>query len=258
MDEKQLRKEIIDICLYLQKEKLVARTWGNVSARLDNEYFIITPSGLDYKKTKPEDLVKVRIDDCSYDENQRKPSSEKKIHAYAYKLRKDINVVVHTHQFYASAICADGHSITLDDNTFVPCAKYGFPSTDKLAKNVVKEYKTFKNSNMFLMDKHGAIVLGTNKNDALKKTVHLENECKKAFDRRVKEIIKLENPKAYLDDYAQMFPALKFEDKEAIKLVWDKNNAANLYAIFAKPIGTIDRLIQRIVYRTKYSKLKDK
>lgn len=258
MNELELRKKIIDTCLYLQKTKLVARTWGNVSARLDNEYFIITPSGLDYKQTKPADLVKVRIDDCSYDENQRKPSSEKKIHANAYKLRKDVNFIIHTHQLYASAICADGHSIMLDDNSFVPCAKYGLPSTDTLAKNVTKEYEKFKNSDMFLMDKHGAIILGKNDKDALKKTIYLEEQCKKAFNARVVKIVEVENPKAYLDDYAQMFPSLKDEDKEAIKLVKEKNNLANLYAIFSKPIGQLDQFIQHFVYKTKYSKLKDK
>ena len=74
MEEIELRKQIIDACLYLQKTGLIARTWGNVSARLNDKQFIITPSGLAYELTKPEDLVIVNIDDCKYDKSQRKPS----------------------------------------------------------------------------------------------------------------------------------------------------------------------------------------
>ena len=40
---------------------LVARTWGNVSCRLDEKHFLITPSGLDYLKTTPEDIACVEL-----------------------------------------------------------------------------------------------------------------------------------------------------------------------------------------------------
>ena len=258
MEELELRKQIIEACLYLQEKGLVARTWGNVSARLDGEYFIITPSGLDYNKTTPEDLVKVKIDDLSYDESQRKPSSEKLIHASAYKLRPDVNFIVHTHQLYASAICADEASVTLSDDTFVPCADYGLPSTKKLAKNVEDCYRKFKNANIFLMAKHGTICFGKDKDDALKNAEYLEAECEKLFNNRVKGNKQLDKIKTYLDDYAQMFPPMKGEDEEALKIIKEKNTYACLYAKNAKPINFFDALLQHTVYKTKYSKLKDK
>jgi len=258
MSELELRKQIIAACLYLKKTGLIARTWGNVSARLNDEEFIITPSGLDYELTKPEDLVIVKIDDCSYDKSQRKPSSEKMVHASAYKLRKDVNFIVHTHQLYASAICADEYSIRLSNNEFVPCADYGMPSTSKLQKNCAKVFKDFPTSNMFLLAKHGAITFGKNNKDALANAEKLEKECKVLFERRVKKFYIPENMEAYLDDYAQMFPLNKDEDKQAIKLVEQKNAAAMLYAINSKPLKKLDKNIQHIVYKFKYSKLKGK
>lgn len=258
MNEKELRQQIIDACLYLKKTGLIARTWGNVSARLNDEEFIITPSGLDYELTKPEDLVIVKIKDCSYDKSQRKPSSEKGVHASAYQLRSDVNFIVHTHQLYASAICAEEFSIRLTDGTFVPCAKYGLPSTSGLKENCEKEFRNFPNANMFLMAKHGVVTFGKTMKEALNNAELLEKECQKQFKKRVKKISIPEVMEPYLDDYAQMFPLNEGEDEEAIKMVSEKNAAAQLYAVNAKPLSKFDAKLQHTIYKFKYSKLRGK
>ena len=258
MEQQELRQQIIDACLYLQETGLIARTWGNVSARLNDEQFIITPSGLAYDLTKPEDLVIVNIKDCKYDENQRKPSSEKLVHASAYALRPDVKFIVHTHQLYASAICADEASIKLSDGTFVPCAEYGLPSTAKLQKNCAKVFKDFPTANMFLMAKHGVVTFGETMKDALDNAEKLEKECKALFDKRVPKFEIPEKMDAYLDDYAQMFPLNEGEDEQAIKMVKEKNAAAQLYAVNSKPLGGLDRNLQHLIYKFKYSKLKGK
>ena len=64
--------------------------------------------------------------------------------------------------------------------------------------------------------------------------------------------------KPYLDDYAQMFPLEAEEDEEAIKMVSEKNAAAQLYAINSKPLSDVDHKIQHLIYKVKYSKLRDK
>ena len=258
MNEQELRQQIVDACLYLKQTGLIARTWGNVSARLNENEFIITPSGLDYELTKPEDLVVVKIKDCSYKEGQRKPSSEKGVHASAYALRPDVNFVVHTHQYYASAICADEASIKLSNGSFVPCAEYGLPSTTKLKNNCEKVFKNFKQSNMFLLAKHGAVTFGATMKEALDNAQKLEDECKIIFDKRVSNFVIPSNMKPYLDDYAQMFPVNKGEDEQAIEMVSKKNAAAQLYAINAKPLRSFDAMLQHTIYKFKYSKLRGK
>lgn len=258
MNEQELRQEIIDACMYLQKTGLIARTWGNVSARLNENEFIITPSGLAYELTKPEDLVIVKIDDLSYADGQRKPSSEKGVHAAAYKLRPEVNFIVHTHQFYASAVCAEEKSIVLSDGSFVPCAEYGLPSTKKLMKNCEKAFAGFTTSNAFLMAKHGAITFGETMKDTLNMAEKLEKECKELFDKRVDKFYVPNNMKPYLDDYAQMFPLNTGEDETAIKMVSEKNAAASLYVKDSKPLGLLDKNIQHLIYKLKYSKLRDK
>jgi len=257
MDEIVLRKQILNACKYLIKHKLIARTWGNVSCRLDDKRFIITPSGLAYDKTSIDDLVIVNIDDCSYDKNQRKPSSEKLIHSCAYKLRKDCNFIIHTHQHYASALCAKQKDIVIGKIT-IPCAEYGLPGTKKLQHNCEESFVKNENSNMFLMANHGALVFGKDYDEAIKNVTNLEKLSKKEFESKVKEFYVPQNMKAYLDDYSQLFPLDLIDDEEAIEIVRNKNAAAALYAYDVKPINFIDHKIQHLVYKLKYSKMRDK
>lgn len=109
--ETEARELIISAVHRLTEAGLVARTWGNVSARVSEEQFVITPSGLGYEHMQPEDLVLVNISDLSY-EGERKPSSEKGIHADAYRLRPEVNFVIHTHQDKASVYGIRGWALS--------------------------------------------------------------------------------------------------------------------------------------------------
>jgi len=71
---------------------LIARTWGNISARLSESEFLITPSGRAYETLTPEELVAVKIADCSW-EGDVKPSSEKGVHAALYALRPEVDFI---------------------------------------------------------------------------------------------------------------------------------------------------------------------
>ena len=252
-----IKQEIIDCGLYLQREGLVARTWGNISARNSEKDFYITPSGKAYDDIKEDDLALVNIEDYSYDKNGPKPSSEKKAHAIAYKYRKDVNYIIHTHQLYASAICANGKGVTLSDGTYVPCAEYGLPGTKKLNAAFEKEVIDNPDADIFLLAKHGTFIFGKTMQEAIELANYLEYECKKIFDEKVKDFKVEDNYPAYLDDYAQMFPLMEGEDIEAAAMVKEKNAAAYLYSD-SKPMGLIDKTIQHLVYVNKYSKLKGK
>ena len=96
--ETQVREQILRAAARLTGEGLIERTWGNISARLAETQFLITPSGLAYETLRPEQLVLVNVADASW-EGEIKPSSEKGIHADAYRLRPEVNFVIHTHQY---------------------------------------------------------------------------------------------------------------------------------------------------------------
>ena len=177
--EQEARALIIEAGHRLLKEKLIARTWGNISARISDTQFIITPSGRAYDTLRPEDLVKVNIKYGTYEGNY-KPSSEKGVHAVAYQLRSDVNFVIHTHQFYASAVCAADA-----DTPFAPCAAYGLPGTKKLKNAVAQVIRNNPHHKAFLMARHGAVCVGTSYDDAFHAVGTLEQQCKTLFNARV-------------------------------------------------------------------------
>ena len=145
--EQQARELVVRAGHQLLECGLVARTWGNISARISDTHFVITPSGRAYDTLQPEDLVRVCIADCTY-EGSRKPSSEKGIHAAAYRHRPEVSFVIHTHQDYASCVGVGGEPLTGRNHpllgTCVPCAFYGMPSTKKLQQGVEKAMAQLK------------------------------------------------------------------------------------------------------------------
>lgn len=252
--EKEARETIITAGLRLLETGLVARTWGNISARISAEEFVITPSGRAYDSLKTEDLVKVRIEDLSY-EGTIKPSSEKGVHAAAYTLRQNVDFVIHTHQFYASAVCAEEK-----DLPFAPCAAYGLPGEQELRDSVAAVIALHPEANAFLMAKHGALCLGTDVESAFAEAFRLEENCENVFKEKTHGASAGRCLRPWLDDYAQMFGLLgiapKNEDPEAVRLVREKNMAAAKYVSDARPLGIIDTIMQHAGYKKSYSKLK--
>ncbi len=177
VEESIARALICDTGRELLKTGLVARTWGNVSCRLDEKHFLITPSGLDYLKTTPEDIARVEW------EGKRKPSSEKGVHAAAYELFPEVGFVIHTHQNCASAIGLagfDSMDITAAEREAlggVAKAEYGLPGMKKL-KNAVRAAMQTGAHTVFMVN-HGVVVCGKDKKQAMERVQLLEEVCRR-------------------------------------------------------------------------------
>ncbi|MEG0546379.1 MAG: class II aldolase/adducin family protein [Oscillospiraceae bacterium] len=161
---------------------LIARTWGNISCRISDTQFVITPSGRAYEDLTADEIVLVNIADLEYD-GDVKPSSEKGIHAESYKLRPEINFVIHTHQMQASVVSALGSDITAvapKSATIVgnkiPLAGYGLPGTGKLRAGVVAAIMR-SDAKAIIMAHHGALCMGTSYEDAFNVASELEKVC---------------------------------------------------------------------------------
>ena len=76
MDIMQAKLAVIEAGKKLVETGLIARTWGNVSCRISDTQFVITPSGRDYLSLTPDDIVVVNLEDLTY-EGDIKPSSER-------------------------------------------------------------------------------------------------------------------------------------------------------------------------------------
>lgn len=184
----EAKELVVEAGKKLLETGLIARTWGNVSARISDTQFVITPSGRAYETLTPDDIVVVNIADCSYD-GDIKPSSEKGVHADAYRLRPDENFVIHTHQIKASVVGAAGKNIDVPEKysklfgDCVPVADYGMPSTSKLRNAVAKAYADYPNSKAILMKQHGAVVTGNSFEEAFQVVSELENLCEEKIQK---------------------------------------------------------------------------
>ena len=188
----EAKRAVIEAGHILLETGLIARTWGNVSARISETQFVITPSGKAYETLTPDDIVVVNIADCGY-EGDVKPSSEKGIHADAYALRKDVSFVIHTHQVNASIVAAAGLPIDPVPKACreilgetVPCAGYGMPSTDKLRNAVKTEYENNPQCKAFLMAHHGAVCLGSDFDETFEIIKSLEKACEIKLEKAYK------------------------------------------------------------------------
>ncbi|MCG1012043.1 class II aldolase/adducin family protein [Tepidanaerobacter sp. GT38] len=217
MDRQKAKHLVIKAGFELVNSGLIARTWGNVSCRIDDKTFVITPSGRSYSTLRPEDIVEVSISDLSY-QGSIKPSSEKGIHAEVYRQFPNINFVVHTHQEKASALSAAGlgaipvPEVTPTFSREVLCAKYALPGTKALRKNVSETLGQSK-SNAVILKNHGALCYGKDYDSTLKTAYDLEDICRDFIDTKSREDGL--SPSEPIDDTAPI-PSLLKEAKKSI------------------------------------------
>lgn len=188
-ETEEARRLVIEAGQRLQSEGLIVRTWGNISARISDTQFVITPSGKAYETLTPEDIVIVNIKKCTY-EGDIKPSSECGIHADVYAMRSEVNFVIHTHQAYASAVSILGQDIELseDEKPFlgdrIPCAEYGMSSSPKLRKKVKGALKKSQGCSSMLLRNHGVLCMGTDYDNAFEISSVMEQVCKYQYEKK--------------------------------------------------------------------------
>lgn len=179
--EAEAREAVVAAGVRLVRSGLIARTWGNVSARIGDGEFLITPTGRDYLSLTPEEIVPVRIDDLSH-RGALKPSGERGVHAAIYDARPDVQFVVHTHQHAASAVSATAlGGIDVSDQHpllggHVPIAGYGLPSTKRLRENVAAALDRTP-GHAIIMGNHGTVCFGTDPDEVFQAALQLEQAC---------------------------------------------------------------------------------
>lgn len=153
--EETLRAQLVDYGKQLVASGLVQGTWGNLSARLDDTYMLVTPSGLDYARLTPADMVKVNMRTLAY-EGGLKPTSEKSLHAAIYQNRPDIGGIIHTHSKYCCVYAAARRDLQIPADR-----QTAFQSPIKLAPYAPPGSKALtKNTAAAVGDNYGAIMAG--------------------------------------------------------------------------------------------------
>ena len=194
----ELKKIVCEANLELPKHGLVTFTWGNVSA-IDREsgLFVIKPSGVEYDKLTPDDMVAVDLD-CRKVEGRYNPSSDTATHAELYRAFPEIGGIVHTHSSYATSWAQAGRSIPCYGTTHadyiygeVPCVRC--LNAEEIAEDyerntgrlIVSEFlrmcKDPVSVPAVLCKNHGPFSWGTDAMDAVHNAVVLEEVAKMAY-----------------------------------------------------------------------------
>ena len=160
------RDEICMVCQSMWIQGWVAANDGNVSCRLDNGKILVTPTGVSKRFITPDMLVVADMDGniLEYGKDNRKYSSEFKMHLRCYKDRPDVNAVVHAHPATATGYAVAG--IPLDDYSMietiiaigsVPVTPFGTPSTDEVPEAIAPY---LQEHDVLLLKNHGALTVG--------------------------------------------------------------------------------------------------
>ena len=108
----QLKEQVYRANMLLPEHRLVTFTWGNVSG-VDRESGImaIKPSGVEYEKLSPEDMVLVDIRTGKKVEGKWNPSSDTATHCELYRSFEHHRRVVHTHSRWATIFSQMGRGV---------------------------------------------------------------------------------------------------------------------------------------------------
>ena len=178
MSELTLRKAIIATALAMNALGINRGKSGNVSARW-KDGFLITPSGLPYKESRPADIVFVGKNGNAT--GKRPPSSEWRFHYDIYRTRKDAQAVVHTHSSFATTLACLGmdvpafhYMIAVAGGNSIRCAPYATFGTQNLSDRALQ---ALSNRKACLLANHGMIAAGDSLKHALALAVEVEALC---------------------------------------------------------------------------------
>ncbi|MEH7885610.1 L-fuculose-phosphate aldolase [Bacillus sp. JJ1609] len=154
------RMKVVEYGKKIITSGLTKGTGGNISIfNREKELVAISPSGIDYFDTKPEDVVIINLKGEVVD-GSKKPSSELDMHLIFYQRRDDLNALVHTHSPYAKTIASLGWDIppvsylVAFAGPNVRCAPYATFGTKELAE---KAFEGMADRRAVLLANHGMI-----------------------------------------------------------------------------------------------------
>ena len=135
----RLKKEVYEANMLLPRYGLVTFTWGNVSGiDRENGLFVIKPSGVEYEKLTPEDMVVVDLEGNKV-EGRYEPSSDTPTHTELYNRFPKIGGIVHTHSAWATSWAQAGRDIPCYGTTHADYFYGAIPCVRNLTKEEIAE-----------------------------------------------------------------------------------------------------------------------
>lgn len=192
----ELKLKVWEANLELQKKGLVLYTWGNASG-IDREtgLVVIKPSGVEYDKLEPKDMVVVDLSGKQV-EGTFRPSSDTPTHLVLYNKFPSVGGIVHSHSTFATIWAQAGRSIPAFGTTHADYFYGDVPCTRKLSAEEIEDnyeaetgnviVETFKDKIPLhvpgvLVSNHGPFSWGKDAHEAVYHAVVLEELAKMAL-----------------------------------------------------------------------------
>ncbi len=183
--EREHREAMVAIIQELYQARLITSTGGNVSVRLEDGRFLITPTRMHKGGLRPEDMVLVDAQGQPLP-GQGRPSVETPMHLAIYREHSHVAAVVHTHSPLSIALGLVGGRIppiTVDAVAFerMHVVPYALPGDATLIRRVVE---ALHDSPAVLLQNHGVVTVGRTLREAanvalaLEETVHILMACR--------------------------------------------------------------------------------
>ncbi len=165
MQKQEIKELICDVCHKMWQLGWVAANDGNISVKMEDGTFWITPSGISKSFITPEKLIRVNeaMEKLEGAEGLV-PSSEIKMHMRCYQEREDVGAVVHAHPPTATGYAVankplDEYSMieTVIAIGSVPVTPFGTPSTYEVPEAIAPY---LAQHDVLLLQNHGALTVG--------------------------------------------------------------------------------------------------
>lgn len=189
--ERNIKKEIINVGKRLYQAGLCVAKSGNLSARLDEENILITATQTFLGDLKDDEIAKVNLK-INRAEGDKKPSSELPLHSLVYK-NFPAKAIIHCHPPLVNgyfSVYSDIKVLTFEAKLYlgnVPVVEQDTPAVTK-PELVIDALKL---SNLVVLRRHGVVAMSDNFDEALNLIETLEESVKIAATARLfkKEIL---------------------------------------------------------------------
>jgi L-ribulose-5-phosphate 4-epimerase len=213
-----LRQQVWEANVALPHNHLTMWTSGNASGRDEaTGLVVIKPSGVEYDRLTPNDLVVVDLDGAII-EGRLRPSVDTASHLYIYRHRPDVGGVVHTHSPFATSFAIRGEPLPMYTTTSAAVFGIEIPVTalatigdEEIGREVVEGIGT---ATAILVRRHGVFTIGPSAMAALKSAVILEETAQVVHYARLRGPIDplpaetvVRGYRVYHETYGQASPA---------------------------------------------------
>ena len=166
MNTTEIKNQICDICQKMWLLGWVAANDGNVSVKLEDGTYLVTPTSISKSFITPEKLIRIDHSGAILEGAEGyRPSSEIKMHLRCYEKRADVGAVLHAHPPTATGFAVahrpmDMYNMIEDVAAIgsVPLTPYGTPSTSEVP-DAIEPY--LNEHDVMLLENHGALSMGS-------------------------------------------------------------------------------------------------